>query len=243
MLRHAFAELRRVEEAVDEFFVGFRSVVGEEGVDFIDGGRETGQIEGEAADECDLVGFGRGIEAFLFEARQNEFVDFVASPFFFLHFGRAGLFDFLVSPGPLPFGAFFDPLLQCVDLDGSQFLAAFGGRHVIVFIGGDDALDDGAFVGVAGDDGVFSGFENFKSILFNVEAQASLAMIFVWPMALVTILGEDWADIAIVLDGGGARTEKASRTQQHQTEKEKEMAGNFGHVSSFLLAQNEASGK
>ena len=71
---------------------------------------------------------------------------------------------------------------------------------------GNDAQGFGEFGGFEfEDDGVVAGFENFESFLFNVEAQAGFAVIFVRAVALVAILGKDWADVAIVKDGGGAR--------------------------------------
>ena len=66
-----FAVVRGSEEAVDLLFVGVGGLVADEGVDFGDGGRQAGEIEREAAEQSDAIGFGRGGEIFLFEAARG----------------------------------------------------------------------------------------------------------------------------------------------------------------------------
>ena len=78
---------------------------------------------------------------------------------------------------------------------------------MVVFVRSSDAMDDGAFFGVAGNDRVFARFENLVCFLFNVEAKASFAMIFVGAMALIAVFGKDRADVAVVLNGAGGRRE------------------------------------
>ena len=79
-LRDDGAEVRVREEAVDEFFVGIGTVVFGKGFDFFCGGRQAGEVEREAADERATVGFGGWLLVFLFEAGEDEVVDFVAGP-------------------------------------------------------------------------------------------------------------------------------------------------------------------
>jgi hypothetical protein len=54
--RPAFAVAGGGEQAVDETFVGPRMRVGDEGRDFLGGGRQPDEIEGHAADERSSVG-------------------------------------------------------------------------------------------------------------------------------------------------------------------------------------------
>ena len=72
---HAFAVAGRGEQAVDDFLVGVGRGVGEEGVDLGGGGRQTGEIERDAADEGGAAGFGGGREAFAFQTFLYEIVD------------------------------------------------------------------------------------------------------------------------------------------------------------------------
>ena len=54
----------RGEQSVDDFGEGVRGTIVEEGVDFVGGGRKTGEVVGGAADEGAFVGGGRGLESF-----------------------------------------------------------------------------------------------------------------------------------------------------------------------------------
>ena len=55
----AFAEVGGVEEMIDKFVVGGGIRVGDEGVDFLRGGGQAGDVEGGSADEGSTVCFGR----------------------------------------------------------------------------------------------------------------------------------------------------------------------------------------
>jgi hypothetical protein len=77
--------MRAGEQAVDELFVSVGRGVGEERVDLGERRRQAGEIERRAADQLRLVRFGRRLEPFLFETRENERVDRVARPAGRLH--------------------------------------------------------------------------------------------------------------------------------------------------------------
>ena len=76
----ALAVLRRGEQAVDHFFESLRRVVGQEGVDFLRRGRQAGEVEGGAAEQRDLVGRLRGLDALGFELGQDEGIDGSCGP-------------------------------------------------------------------------------------------------------------------------------------------------------------------
>lgn len=57
-LSPVFAEGGGGEESIDELFVGEWRGIGEEGIDFGECGRKSGQIEGESSDEARSIGFG-----------------------------------------------------------------------------------------------------------------------------------------------------------------------------------------
>ena len=75
-----FAVVWRSEEAINLFFVGVLAFVADEGIDFFDSGREASEIETQATEKRDAVGFRRRCEAFFFEAGEDETVDGVLSP-------------------------------------------------------------------------------------------------------------------------------------------------------------------
>ena len=54
-----FAVVRRSEEAIHDFLPGLGRLVAHEGIDFLGGGRETGEIESDAADQRGAIGGGR----------------------------------------------------------------------------------------------------------------------------------------------------------------------------------------
>ena len=80
MAAPAFAIVRGGEEAVDEGFVRGGIGVGDEGSNGFGGGRKTGEIEGDAADEGRAVGGGRRLHAVFAQLGQDENIDGVTDP-------------------------------------------------------------------------------------------------------------------------------------------------------------------
>ena len=72
-------------------------------------------------------------------------------------------------------------------------------------IGGEDALDDRAFVGIAGDDGDGAGCGGFQRFFAAVEAHARHARALIRSMAAKAGIRHDGPDIAIELDRFGGR--------------------------------------
>ena len=79
-------------------------------------------------------------------------------------------------------------------------LAGFERWHPVIVISGGDPINQLTFSRLAGNDSVIAGFELSKSLLFLIETQAGFALVLVRAMTGVTILGKDWADIAVIID-------------------------------------------
>ena len=87
---HALAVMRRVEQTIDLLLVGVGRLVGEERRDLFGSGRQAGEVEGDAAEQGDAVGFGRGLQAFGFEPGEDEVVDRIRDPRGVLHRRHGG---------------------------------------------------------------------------------------------------------------------------------------------------------
>ena len=72
--------MRRIEQALDLFFVRGIALVRQERIHFGNRRRQADQIEAQAAEQSDFVGFGRRLEIFLFQPGQDEGIDWVADP-------------------------------------------------------------------------------------------------------------------------------------------------------------------
>ena len=170
---------------------------GEEAVDFFGSRGEAGEVEGEAAEEGVRWGFGREGEFFLGEAGEEEGVDWMGC-------GRGweGFFDGFVGPVFAPGGALFDPLGEEGDLGGGDDFVELRRGHDLVGVGGEDALEEGTFFGVTGDDGdgaIVVGLGGG----FVVEAEAGFAFGFVGTVTEEAVFGEDGTDLAAEVDGIG----------------------------------------
>ena len=116
--RHAFAEVRRGEEFIDDFFKALLSA--DEGVDFFRCGRQSGEVEIETSNQGDGIGVGRGLETFGAEFMKDESVDPVFRPVCLVDFGD-GIFDGRsVGPGCRVFCAFGNPAGEKFDFLGLE---------------------------------------------------------------------------------------------------------------------------
>ena len=68
--RHAFAEVWRGEEFIDDFFKTLLSA--NEGIDFFWSWRQTGEVKIETSDQRDGIGVGRGLETLGAEFMKDE---------------------------------------------------------------------------------------------------------------------------------------------------------------------------
>ena len=105
--RHAFAEVWRGEEFIDDFFETLLSA--DEGIDFFWSWRQTGEVEMETANQRDGIGVGRGLETFGAEFMKDESVDPVFRPVCLIDLWN-GIFERRsVGPGCRVFCAFGNP--------------------------------------------------------------------------------------------------------------------------------------
>jgi hypothetical protein len=199
---HTFAEAWGGEQPVDQAFVGAGRAVGDEGIDFLRGRRETGEVEGESADEGGGFGFGGGLEANLLEAGVDEAVDGVrgGAEGGCRRGDRGGRFE---GPVFLVLGALLDPAADEGALGVVEGLVGIRRRHDVVGICGGDATPEFAGIGV-------TGFESDATVLVGgegafggIETETGLAMLGVKAVAGEALVGEEGADVAVELDWGG----------------------------------------
>ena len=209
--REPFAIMRRGEEALDQLPVGVRAFIRDEVVHGRHRRRQAGQVEREPANERVAVGFGIGLEPFLFQRTEDEAIHVIARPLLVLHFRRSGTFRRDIRPMLRPLRALHDPAAQQVHLRGGQLLARLGGRHVVVVFRRE--CDDGeqaALLRLACDEGKPAGIKFLERVFLQVQAQAGLAFVLVRAVAGVAVLGKDGADVAPEIDR--QRSGRCSRT-------------------------------
>ena len=82
-----FAIMGGGQQAIDEPFVGVRTVVREKIVHRGQGGRQAGEIQAESPDERGAVGLGAGMEVFFLQTREDKLIDRVPHPMGITHGG------------------------------------------------------------------------------------------------------------------------------------------------------------
>ena len=98
------------------------------------------------------------------------------------------------------FGTFGDPAFEGFLLRRAQGFVRVLGRHLLVFVVGEDAGDECAFVRLAKNDGEVAGLGGLQGILADMEAEAGFAVSFVGAVTVEAFVREDRADVAIELD-------------------------------------------
>jgi hypothetical protein len=162
------------------------------------GGGQTCQIERNASDEDAFIGFGRRVQAFAFQSRQDEAVDRVPCPGFGIrgrkHGRDPGPFGWDERPERLPLRTLGNPLPDQFGLmRGEMLLARSLWRHLITVGRGDPADDFTLFRMTWHDDPAWT--------IRSVEAQSCLAMRGVGTVTHKTVVGKDRTDVAIEFDG------------------------------------------
>src|SRR5580658_5020921 len=71
---------RRCQQTVDQTLVCFRRSIFHEPLYFRRGGRQSGEVEGGAANQGPLVGLGGGRKSLRFEPAEDESIDLIAGP-------------------------------------------------------------------------------------------------------------------------------------------------------------------
>ena len=212
--RHPFAVMRAGKEPVDEFFVGVRSGIGDEGVDLLGRRRDADEIGREAADEGRPVGFrGRG-HARPLDTGQNKNVDRVADPAAVVHRRRLGAGRWLEGPVLAVLGPGGDPPGEKLLLLGGELPIRRRRRHDDVVVRGMDPLEDRTRAGISRDDR--PGGQRRVAV---IEAQISLPLVAILPVAVEAVFREDRSNVAVEVDrglgGGQGGTGQADRCRQH----------------------------
>ena len=114
--------------------------------DFLGRGRQSGDVEGESANQDGLGRFWRPGQAFFLLAVGEEGIDGIG--FAVLRHGRTG--DRLIGPVAAPRGALLNPFLEKRDLCGGDRLMLLGWRHDVIRVGRLDALDQFTLLRLAG---------------------------------------------------------------------------------------------
>ena len=148
--RHAFAETGGGQQAIDLLLIGVGRVIGQEGGGLGGRGRQSGQVERDATQQAFLRGFGRGLYLLLGEFGADEGVDRVLASG-----GQGGDdrgFQCLVGPVGFVDRTLRDPAAEQIFLGGCEGLVRLLVRHHVIFVLGEETLDDFALIGLAWDD-------------------------------------------------------------------------------------------
>src|SRR5262249_34617846 len=106
---HPLAVVRGAEERVDARLVSIRGPIRQKGIDFRRRWRQACKIKGHSPQQCSAVGFGRWLESFFLEPRQNKIIDGVMRPSRGSDRGRVDSNGSHIGPMLLPFRALIYP--------------------------------------------------------------------------------------------------------------------------------------
>ena len=173
---HALTIVRRGQQAVDGLLIGRGRTVGEESRGLGFGRRQAGEVEGESAEQGVLGRWLGASQSLGREFLADKGVDGMS-------FGR-GLHGSFESPVLAPHGAFGDPAAEEVYLGlGQPSLVRLGRRHEFVLVGGHDALDESADVGLARHERFLG-----QGGLADVEPELGLAVRLILAVAAETVV-------------------------------------------------------
>jgi hypothetical protein len=99
-------------------------------------------------------------------------------------------------------------------------------------------MNQRAFFRIVGRDDEFAGFELLENVFLFIEAKVGFAVIFVRAVALVAVLGQDWANVAVVLNRAGARGHERENACQNEANKTDPITSRVGHCANVLIPQN-----
>src|SRR5207244_3610144 len=100
-----------------------------------------------------------------------------------------------VRPMELIFCSLSYPPFQKLLLRSGEGLLRFGWRHEFIRVGRKNVLNEFALVRPAWNDGFL-----LESDLAHIQPELGFPLVFVRPMAGITVLGENRADVTIELD-------------------------------------------
>ena len=171
----AFAIAGRCEQLIHPAFITGVAGVFQEGFHLGRRGRETRQIEGNAAGQ--RVGVGRlgWRKSVLLESLEDELVDRIPRPIRRSGFGRRDGLGSLERPVGNVFGAGGDPGFEGLFLGVGECLTGARRRHDLVGIPGVDTGDQFAGLGLARDQSNRAGLGRVDGGITHIEAQVALA--------------------------------------------------------------------
>ena len=148
--RHPLAKMGRLHQAIDLAFVSFRTRILEKRIHLLRRWRQADEVKAQPTQQRALVRFRRRLDTPTFERVQDEHVDWIPHPLRMLCVRWRWPRRFDVSPVRLVFRPFGDPSCQQLLLFGRQDFVGLRRQHQVVRIRGVDALDQLAFVRLAG---------------------------------------------------------------------------------------------
>lgn len=175
-------------------------MIGEEGVEFGEGGGEAGEVEGDAAEPLFAGGFGGGLEVLGGGLFEDEGVDGSADPIGALGKGDIGG-EWFEGPVFVVGCAFLDPAVEEVLLGVVEAEFGFEGRHDLVSIVGADEVVEVALLEVAGGDAGVAA-EVGDGVFAGIETEVGFLIFGVGTVAFEAAVGDDGADVAVEVDGG-----------------------------------------
>ena len=209
----ALAVTRGIEEPVDDRRKGVGRGVGEKIIHLLGGRWQTRQVERGPAQQGHFVRGSRGSQALPQKFGKDKTVHRCLHPMpTILHRRDRRLRHPLI--GPMLPGFFLvedvmrrllrssharigrthlDPSFQIGDLIVRELPVI--GRHLEIFVLIADRLEEEAFPGVSGNDGR-TGVPAFQHSFLGIEEQAALHFLAGFAVTLVTVLGEERADLA-----------------------------------------------
>ena len=197
----AFAVAGRGEEALDKLFIGVGRAVGDKRSDFYGRGRQAVEVEAHAADEGGAVGLGGGSDFFRREPGENEGVDGISDRRGgSVYFGNDRTLRGREGPVLVPRGALGDPTLEEVFLREGERAVRFRRRHDLLGVGTENASNEFAVVGFAGDDGGGTGLGGGERAVAAIKAKFRFAGLAIGAVAVVAVFRQDGLDIALETD-------------------------------------------
>ena len=199
--RHTLAEVRGGQQTVDLLLVGVRRLVGEERRGLGGRRRQAGQVQGGAAQQPLLGGFGGGNGLFLGELGADEGIDRVLAAGG--HCRDGGSLERLVGPVRLVDGSLGDPAAEELFLGICQRLVRLLFRHDVFGVGREDAFDDLTLIRLARYDRDRAALAGLQRVFAEIEAQAAFTGLRIEAVAMEAGVRHDRTDVAIEADGVG----------------------------------------
>ena len=192
--RHPLGVPGATQQTVDRLFVGVGVRVGQEVTRLGRGGGQAGKVKRDATQQGAAVGLGHRLQTLAIKPGSNEMINGMAAGYW-----RALRRNERVMR--LVGGTFFDPAPDQSNLVVRKTVVpSVGGGHALALVGGRDALVDAAFGRVAGHDAVPAFAQIGFGVGFAIQAQRTLAVTLVRPVAGKAAVRQQGPDLTIELN-------------------------------------------